>query len=186
MKWYHWALIAGILLGLFSWAYDERSDARAIARAEETMEDLRRRAEAAEDSAEALVIVADYWEEAFHSSSGQLDSVITVWREIPVPSPVDTAAILEAFPRVVEAGDSLAAQCERAIADCERAIEAKDVAIAGERSARFRQAERADSLEIYVRDLSGRLEERSSGFRNGILVGAGVTILFGTILAIGI
>ena len=80
------------------------------------------------------------------------------WDTITLPSPVDTAAIVAAFPGLVAAGDSLAATCERAARDCEAALDARDRELAAADSAAAVQAERVAALERYRAELADRLE----------------------------
>lgn len=182
--------VAGLLIGI-SLAYGRGADTGDYERA---MAELRASVEAAvaaKDSVAELYGVEKVRADvaAAEANESALAALVYMnrWRDRPVPSPVDTAAILASFPGLVAAADEAIDSCERALDDCAEAIAAKDVAIgaadsalAATNEALERQTERAAYLDAYQETLADRIRgmKRWRPVRDILFAGLGGGVMY--------
>lgn len=83
----------------------------------------------AEDSIRSANTRADSLQAIAEARQETAIVAIERWDTITLPSPVDTAAIVRLFPRLVATGDSLALACDDAIRSCAETVAAKDSVI---------------------------------------------------------
>lgn len=185
MKYAPWFLVLLVALaGAKAWAgavEDAREEARVRGAVERIASDLREQNAALADSLHALTVRAERADSARAVSAARARALAERWREATqTESPADTEPSTTEPSVPVAVGDSLVAACELALDDCDRALAARDSVILGERSLRFAEAERADSLEALSLALAGTDDTRPLWhYLPAPLAGCGVAALMG-------
>ena len=156
------AIAAAAILGRCS-APDASRLAAELASQDAAAAQLRQAAHAAADSAHAISLRSDSLEMVAQASGRETVRTVTRWRATVDTLPVDTVAILAAFPALIAMGDSMAAACDRAQHDCATALAAKDAALSTADMALTLQRTRADSLDVYRAGLADRLRKAQRG-----------------------